>query len=103
MSHYLITKLRVGQGGRITDVAMQRLEAARAVVGLGLGPEEWLPSAQAIDRLAHGDVAYIGRHADDGACVIGDEVRVAPRGEGLESCNVDGARTDALRRLPQAA
>lgn len=106
MSHYLLTKLRVGDSGRITDVAIRQLTPQPRSEGLstlGVGPEKVLDSQMLIGWIAAGDSVYIGRQDESsGAFAIGDEVR-AGRSAVLESCNVDGARTQALKKLPHLA
>lgn len=104
MSHYLLTKLRVADGGRITDVAVRQLTPQPEPVGLsalGVGPERVLQSQILAGWISTGDNVYIGRQDEaSGAFMIGDEVRPG-RDAVLESCNIDGARTKALEKLPQ--
>lgn len=101
MSHYLLTKLRVGDSGRITDVAIRQLTPQpEGLSTLGVGPEKVLDSQILIGWIEAGDSVYVGRQDESsGAFGIGDEVRPGRRAV-LESCNVDGARTRALSRLP---
>lgn len=103
MSHYLLTKLRVGDSGRITDVAVRQLTPqprSEGLATLGVGPEKVLESQILVGWIAAGDSVYVGQQDESsGAFAIGDEVRPSRR-EGLESCNIDGARTRALDRLP---
>lgn len=103
MSHYLLTKLRVGNSGRITDVAVRQLTPQPRSEGLstlGVGPEKVLDSQSLVGWITAGDSVYVGRQDESsGAFAIGDEVRPGRRAV-LESCNVDGARTRALSRLP---
>ena len=105
MSHYLLTKLRYGDGGKITDVAVRQLTPHARPAGLaalGVGPEKVLESQLLAGWITAGDSVYVGRQDESsGAFVIGDEVRPAGPEQILESCNVDGARTRALSHLPR--
>ena len=102
MSHYLLTKLRMGDNGRITDVAVRQLTPQpQGLSAVGVGPEKVLESQILVGWIAAGDSVYVGRQDESsGAFEIGDEVRPGRRTV-LESCNVDGARTKALSKLPQ--
>jgi len=101
MSHYLLTKLRVADSGRITAVAIRQLTPqAQGLATIGVGPEQVLDATMLQGWIAAGDSVYVGRQDQaSGAFEIGDEVRPASRAV-LESCNIDGARTKALSRLP---
>lgn len=103
MSHYLLTKLRVADG-RITDVAVRQLTPeTQGLSTIGVGPEQVLDSSMLAGWISAGDSVYVGKLDErSGAFGIGDEVRPAARVV-LESCNVDGARTKALSRLPHLA
>lgn len=123
MSHYLLTKLRYGAAGRITDVAVRQLtphgrpegpaELGRpeglaslgrpeGLTALSVGPEKVLEPQLLAGWIAAGDNVYVGRQDElSGAFVIGDEVRPAGPEHILESCNIDGARTRALGHLPR--
>ncbi len=103
MSHYLLTKLRLTTNGRITDVAVRKLAPdPQGLSAIGVGPEHQTTSAILAGWIAKGDSVYIGSRNDrSGAFEIGDEVRTSGREHGLESCNVDGARTKALLGLPR--
>ncbi|MEK8033142.1 hypothetical protein AACH06_20145 [Ideonella sp. DXS29W] len=114
MSHYLLTRLRYGAAGRITDVAVRQLTPHGRPEGLaalgrpdglapiGVGPEKVLEPQLLAGWIAAGDNVYVGRQDESsGAFVIGDEVRPAGPERILESCNIDGARTRALSHLPR--
>jgi hypothetical protein len=103
MSHYLLTKLRLAKDGSITEVAVRKLGPdPQGLSALGIGPEQQTTSAVLAGWIEAGDSVYIGERNDSsGAFEIGDEVRTSRRRDGLESCNVDGARTKALLSLPR--
>jgi hypothetical protein len=103
MSHYLLTKLRVADNGSITDVAVRQLRPEReGLAAIGVGPEQVLASQMLMGWIDAGDSVYVGQRDDaSGVFEIGDEVRADARHEGFESCNVDGARTKALAKLPR--
>ena len=103
MSRYLLTKLRLAEDGKITEVAVRKLTPdPQGLSAIGVGPEHQTTSAVLAGWIAEGDSVYIGSRNDrSGAFEIGDEVRTAGRRHELESCNVDGARTKALLSLPR--